>query len=318
MYAAFAESSTPVLSVNQEEGCPAEGSVRYDQSHSPRCVSAVRIIPLTSMKGSPDLIPSAELDPTRVCKGKGVVTLRATLVHIDDEDCVSEESNVDTAPSGWISQINGDSSQKGLADGGFHDITADLPTVNRTQPQGSSPVITEEPQLPASSDIQNHITSTKAPSNTKTVNPTIVLLQHNRDPTQERDKLPDPGPVVGTEREQSQHPDMDGKRMRYSQSPVLGPLNQPINTEKSKDWYKNMFKQIHRIPEPVEENPYRPTYIFPESYDPRQMKTTDDGHSAYGYVEDVKGVPRSKSAAEVDRRSSMPVPTRSSSLKPAK
>lgn len=40
-----------------------------------------------------------ELDPTRVCKGKGVVTLRATLVHIDDEDCVSEESNVDTAPS---------------------------------------------------------------------------------------------------------------------------------------------------------------------------------------------------------------------------
>ncbi|KAK6293416.1 hypothetical protein J4Q44_G00357420 [Coregonus suidteri] len=150
-----------------ERGCPAEGSVRYDQSHTPpvpsgpRCVSAVRIIPLTSMKGSPDLIPSAELDPTRVCKGKGVVTLRATLVHIDDEDCVSEESNVDTAPSGWISQINGDSSQKGLADGGFHDITADLPTVNRTQPQGSSPVITEEPQLPASSDIQNHITSTK-------------------------------------------------------------------------------------------------------------------------------------------------------------
>uniref|UniRef100_A0A6Q2YJ80 SH3 domain-containing protein n=1 Tax=Esox lucius TaxID=8010 RepID=A0A6Q2YJ80_ESOLU len=48
------------------------------------------------MKGSPDLIPNTELDPTRVCKGKGVVTLRATLVHIDDEDCVSDESNVDT------------------------------------------------------------------------------------------------------------------------------------------------------------------------------------------------------------------------------
>uniref|UniRef100_A0A4W5P0U7 Sorbin and SH3 domain containing 1 n=1 Tax=Hucho hucho TaxID=62062 RepID=A0A4W5P0U7_9TELE len=278
------------------------------------------------MKGSPDLIPSAELDPTRVCKGKGVVTLRATLVHIDDEDCVSEESNVDTAPSGWIGQINGDSSQTRLADGGFHDITADLPTVNRTQAQGSSPVNTEEPQLPASFDIQNYISSTKAPSaypsTTNTVNPTIVLLQHNRDPTPERDKSPDPGPVVGRERELSQHPDMDGKRMRYSQSHVLGPLNQPIvpvrNTDKSKDWYKNMFKQIHRIPEPVEENPYRPTYIFPESYDPRQMKTTDDGHSPYGYVEDGKAVPRSKSAAEVDHRSTMPVPTRSSSLKPAK
>ncbi|XP_070980667.1 sorbin and SH3 domain-containing protein 1 isoform X2 [Oncorhynchus clarkii lewisi] len=277
------------------------------------------------MKGSPDLIPTAELDPTRVCKGKGVVTLRATLVHIDDEDCVSKESNVETAPSSWIGQINGDSSLTGLAEGCFHDITADLPTVNRTQPQGSSPVSTEKRQFRAF-DIQNHITSTKAPSaypsTTKTVNPTIVLLQHNRDPTPERDKLSDPGPVVGEEREQSQHPDMDGKRMRFSQSPVLGPLNQPNlpvrNTEKSKDWYKNMFKQIHRIPEPVEENPYRPTYIFPEFYDPRQMKTTDDGPSPYGFVEDVKGVPRSKSAAEVDHRLSMPVPTRSSSLKPSK
>ncbi|XP_055757894.1 sorbin and SH3 domain-containing protein 1-like isoform X4 [Salvelinus fontinalis] len=288
------------------------------------------------MKGSPDLIPSAGLDPTRVCKGKGVVTLRATLVHIDDEDCVSEQSNVDTAPSGWIGQINGDGSQTGLADGRFHDITADLPTVNRTQAQGSSPVKTEEPQIPASFDIQNYILSTKAtsayPSTTNTVNPTIVLPQHNReqqkqlsnmeDPTPERDKSPDPGPVFGTERELRQHPDMDGKRMRYSQSRVLVPLNQPIvpvrNTDKSKDWYKNMFKQIHRIPEPVEENPYRPTYIFPESYDPRQMKTTDEGHSPCGYVEDVKAVPRSKGAAEVDHRSSMPVPTRSSSLKPAK
>nr|XP_023825569.1 sorbin and SH3 domain-containing protein 1 isoform X2 [Salvelinus alpinus] len=252
------------------------------------------------MKGSPDLIPSAGLDPTRVCKGKGVVTLRATLVHIDDEDCVSEESNVDTAPSGWIGQINGDGSQMGLADGRFHDITADLPTVNRTQAQGSSPVKTEEPQIPASFDIQNYILSTKAtsayPSTTNTVNPNIVLLQHNRDPTPERDKSPDPGPVVGTERELRQHPDMDGKRMRYSQSRVLVPLNQPIvpvrNTDKSKDWYKNMFKQIHRIP--------------------------DEGHSPCGYVEDVKAVPRSKGAAEVDHRSSMPVPTRSSSLKPAK
>nr|XP_023863928.1 sorbin and SH3 domain-containing protein 1 isoform X4 [Salvelinus alpinus] len=277
------------------------------------------------MKGSPDLIPAAELDPTRVCKGKGVVTLRATLVHIDDEDCVSKESNVETAPGSWIGQINGDSSLTGLAEGCFHDITADLPTINRTQPQGSSPVSTEEHQFLAF-DIQSHITSTKAPSaypsTTKTVNPTIVLLQHNRDPTPERDKLSDPGPVVGAEREQSQHPDMDGKRMRFSQSPVLGPLNQPNlpvrNTEKSKDWYKNMFKQIHRIPEPVEENPYRPTYIFPEFYDPRQMKTTDDGPSPYGCVEDVKGVPRSKSAAEVDHRSSMPVPTRSSSLFPSK
>uniref|UniRef100_A0A3B5B1H9 Sorbin and SH3 domain-containing protein 1-like n=1 Tax=Stegastes partitus TaxID=144197 RepID=A0A3B5B1H9_9TELE len=164
------------------------------------------------MKGSPDLIPS--LDSSRVCKGKGVVTLRATLVHIDDEGCISEEPNVITTP-GWTSQINGDSSKAGLAEGGCNS-TADLPC-------------------------------------TSSVNPTIVLLQHNR------------------------------------------------NTEKSKDWYKTMFKQIHRIP-PIEENPYRPTYIFPENYD-TQMRSK---------------VPRSKSDDEVDSRGrSMPVPTRSSSLKPS-
>lgn len=44
-------------------------------------------------------LTSAGLDPSRVCKGKGVVTLRATLVHIDDEGCVSEEPNVIDAPS---------------------------------------------------------------------------------------------------------------------------------------------------------------------------------------------------------------------------
>lgn len=41
----------------------------------------------------------SDLDPSRVCKGKGVVTLRATLVHIDDEGCISQEPNVITTPS---------------------------------------------------------------------------------------------------------------------------------------------------------------------------------------------------------------------------
>lgn len=115
---------------------------------------------------------------------------------------------------------------------------------------------------------------------------------------------------------------MDGKRQRLSlHSPVLSPLNKPIvpvrNTEKSKDWYKTMFKQIHKIPEPIEENPYRPTYIFPESYE-IQVKSKDDGPTPFGYLEDVRAVPRSKSENEVDSRGrSMPVPMRSSSLKPS-
>ncbi|KAK2922126.1 hypothetical protein Q8A73_001611 [Channa argus] len=301
-----------------QEGSSAEGSVRPTTIPSPRSVCAVKITPLSTMKGSPDLIPAADLDPSRVCKGKGVVTLRATLVHIDDEGCISEEPNVITMPSGWTNQINGDSSKTGLAVGG-DNITADLPPVNNTQCQANSPESIKENQAPSFTNIQNCITSTSSSAYpcTSTVNPTIVLLQHNRDPTPERDKSPNP--VRDTV---SPVPDMDEKRLRLSlHSPVFSPLNKPIvpvrNTEKSKDWYKTMFKQIHRIPEPIEENPYRPTYIFPENYD-YQMKSKDDGPTPFGYLEDVKTVPRSKSDAEVNSRTfSMPVPTRTSSLKPS-
>ncbi|XP_047458285.1 sorbin and SH3 domain-containing protein 1 isoform X14 [Mugil cephalus] len=314
-----------------KSGSPAEGRVtpsRTPVRSGTRTVSAVRITPLKTMKGSPDLIPAADLDGRRVCKGKGVVTLRATRVHIDDEGRVSEEPSVITAPSGWTSQINGDSSKAGLAEGGNNN-TADLPPVNYTQCQTNLPKSIKENQAPPSSEIQKYITtaSTFVYPSTSTVNPTIVLLQHNReqqkhlshleDPTPEWDESPDPwrdsfSPVS----------DMDGKRLRLSlHSPVLTPLNQPIvpvrNTEKSKDWYKNMFKQIHKLPEPIEENPYRPTYIFPENYD-IQMKPKDDAPTPLGYLEDVRPVPRSKSDDEVDlRRRSMPVPTRSSSLKPS-
>ncbi|XP_034041609.1 sorbin and SH3 domain-containing protein 1 isoform X11 [Thalassophryne amazonica] len=275
------------------------------------------------MKGSPDLIPSAELDPNRICKGKGVVTLRATLVHIDDEGCISEPPNAITAPSDWTGQINGDGSKAGVAVGGSN-IPADLPLVNNTQCKAN-----QEYHSPAPNDFEDCITPSSGSVYpcTTTVNPTIVLLQHNReqqkhlshleDPNPEIDKSPDPGRDAF-----SPVPDMDGKRLRMSlHSPVITPLSKPTlpvrNTEKSKDWYKTMFKQIHCIPELIEENPYRPTYIFPENYD-IHMKSKDDGSTAFGYLEEVKTVPRSKSDAEVGSRShSMPVPTRSSSLKPS-
>ncbi|XP_054654393.1 sorbin and SH3 domain-containing protein 1 isoform X2 [Dunckerocampus dactyliophorus] len=297
-------------------GSPEEGSVTPSPTpipSGPRAVSAIRITPLSTMKGSPDLIPAAGLDPSRVCKGKGVVTLRATLVHLDDEASGSAEPSVITTPRDFTSEMNG-----GLAEGG-DNITADFPPVNNTHRQASSPESIKENQAPTSCDNQNCLPS--PPSSiypcTSTVNPTIVLLQHNRDPTPERDKSPDPGrdlvsPVA----------DMDGKRLRLSlHSPVLSPLNRPIvpvrNPEKSKDWYKTMFKQIHKIPEPIEENPYRPTYIFPDNYD-IQMKWKENGPNPFGYLDDVKGVPRSQSDAEVcSRARSVPVPTRSSSLKPS-
>ncbi|XP_042592801.1 sorbin and SH3 domain-containing protein 1-like isoform X6 [Cyprinus carpio] len=108
---------------------------------------------------------------------------------------------------------------------------------------------------------------------------------------------------------------MEGKRMRLSEHSAIPAPRVPVrNTELSKDWYRNMFKQIHKVPEPVEENPYRPTYIFPESND-RPLKTRDDRPSYGG--EDVRAVPRSKSAVDMgSSRGQLPVPTRTSSLKP--
>ncbi|XP_077437608.1 sorbin and SH3 domain-containing protein 1 isoform X6 [Vanacampus margaritifer] len=269
------------------------------------------------MKGSPDLIPAAGLDPSRVCKGKGVVTLRATLVHLDDEGSGGAGPSVVAAPGVCTSRMNGS-----LAEGG-RNISVDFPPVNNCQ--ASSAESLKENQAPATCD--SYCPSPPSPIYpcTSTVNPTIVLLQHNRgqrkhlshleDPTPERDKSPDPG-----RDSVDSVADMDGKRLRLSlHSPVLSPLNRPIvpvrNTEKSKDWYKTMFKQIHKIPEPIEENPYRPTYMFPENYD---MKSKENGPNPFGYLEDVKGVPRSQSDADVGSRTrSMPVPTRSSSLKPS-
>ncbi len=132
---------------------------------------------------------------------------------------------------GWTSQINGDSSKAGLAEGGIN-ITADLPPVNSTQCQVRllpprltqalclplcvftvmwtlwslyfwglgkcfslwtsqcffcyiqvfSPESINDNQAPSSADFQNCITSTSSSVYpcTSTVNPTIVLLQHNR------------------------------------------------------------------------------------------------------------------------------------------
>ncbi|XP_061646994.1 sorbin and SH3 domain-containing protein 1 isoform X3 [Phyllopteryx taeniolatus] len=312
------------LSSKGGTGSPEEGTPTSTPIPSgPRAVSAIRITPLSTMKGSPDLIPAAGLDPSRVCKGKGVVTLRATLVNLDDEAHSGAGSSVVAKPSVCSSQMNGR-----LAEGDGN-ITPDFPPVNNSHCcQANSLESIKENQAPSTCDSSNCFPSTPSAIYpcSSTVNPTIVLLQHNReqkkhlshleDPTLERDKSPDPGRDLF-----SSVADMDGKRLRLSpHSPVLSPLNRPIvpvrTTEKSKDWYKTMFKQIHSIPEPNEENPYRPTYMFPENYD-IHMNSKENGPNRFGYLEDVKGVSRSQSDADVgSRTSSMPVPTRSSSLKP--
>ncbi|XP_055026402.2 sorbin and SH3 domain-containing protein 1 isoform X10 [Misgurnus anguillicaudatus] len=294
---------------------PAEGTVKFDAAPAhPACrrtVSAVRVTPLRTMKSSPDLMPT-ELDPTRVCMGKGAVMLRATLVHIDDEENTSKEPPENPAKCGWLGAVNGET-ETGLAHKDVNNTTADLNStqVNETQTKVDSPQHTSRPE-PRSAVSSSTKASCSYPP-TSSVNPTIVLLQHSRGAVAEKGSGPNQSPAVSQIITPTETPvDMQGKRIKLSTAPA--PRVPVRNTEISKDWYKSMFKQIHKVPEPLEENPYRPTYIFPESND-RPIRTRDDSptHAA----EDVRTVPRSKSAADVgSSKVQMPVPTRTSSLTP--
>uniref|UniRef100_A0A8C6YN04 Sorbin and SH3 domain containing 1 n=1 Tax=Nothoprocta perdicaria TaxID=30464 RepID=A0A8C6YN04_NOTPE len=122
------------------------------------------------------------------------------------------------------------------------------------------------------------------------------------------------------------------------------------NTERSKDWYKTMFKQIHKLNRDTpEENPYCPTYVFPELPEIQQKPEEDNPYSPtyqfpastpspisededsdsysprYSYSEDTRtqpSVPRSRSEMDnIDsekvfkRSATLPLPARTSSLK---
>ncbi|MEE6488115.1 hypothetical protein FKM82_015133 [Ascaphus truei] len=210
---------------------------------------------------------------------------------------------------------------------------------------------------------------------TTIVNPTIVLLQHNREQQKRLNSLPDPvldrtadeklesATARGRtcrDNTQAEKTAMDDSRkdtrdLHYTGDLSLDEVGIPLrNTERSKDWYKTMFKQIHRLNKDTpEENPYCPTYKFPElsemkpkseelnPYTPTYQfpastpspSSEDDDSDSYpyyarhSYSEDANSqaqVPRSKSEMDnmntesnVRRSVTLPLPTRSSSLKPS-
>ncbi|XP_047668246.1 sorbin and SH3 domain-containing protein 1 isoform X8 [Tachysurus fulvidraco] len=274
------------------------------------------------MKSSPDLMPT-ELDPSRVCKGKGAVTLRATLVQADDGDCTTEEQDAKPDMSECHRAVNGDATETSLADKRLNSNEAhsNSDPVSKATTQVECVVSLGLSDCPSSASEPTVCTSNSSEY------PTIVLWQHGTDAVEQQDRVCDHGSsetqICRPPEDPPQRPSiqMEGKRTMitvHSVSPV--PLEKPRvpvrNTEKSKDWYKNMFKQIHRIPEPPEENPYRPTYIFPEIYD-RPLKTRDDSSS---HMDDYgRSVPRSKSAVDVgssQTRRRVSMPTQTSSLRP--
>ncbi|NWU16066.1 SRBS1 protein, partial [Cephalopterus ornatus] len=452
-----------------------------------RSISAVKIIPVKKVKSSPHLVLPTETDPTKVCSGKGAVTLRATSAYEGNRNITSpcpqdveqteiffpiiddwrSSSNTDangdaqlsslaakgyrsvrpnlssdskpqdatattTAQPGVIVvpllQVNPDRQQEGssstpppplvpfgqgsvfpeivspgspltfptlddfipphLQRGSHHNqapsTSGTLPSVYPKLPFFSSPpslvppvtgalhrglkpeitgvishtdpgpVLNEVSQPGTGTDYPTSITSisksASAYPSTTIVNPTIVLLQHNREQQKRLSSLADSVPdrlvsdkvdsaliqdklvqqTVPSEKRSMEEKRSTIKSPHHMADTSVDDIGIPLrNTDRSKDWYKTMFKQIHKLNRDTpEENPYCPTYIFPELPEIQQKTEDEDSDSyspRYSYSEDSRtqlSVPRSKSEMDnidsekvVKRSATLPLPNRTSSLK---
>nr|XP_042119306.1 sorbin and SH3 domain-containing protein 1 isoform X30 [Peromyscus maniculatus bairdii] len=394
-----------------------------------RSVSAVKIIPVKTVKSPSGLVLPPDMDPTKICTGKGTVTLRASSSYrespssspVSPQESPKHESKSGLEPEDpsadeWrlssSADANGNAQPSPLAAKGYRsvhpslsadkpqDATSSSPAPSERWPHHSQPAsacgslppasqrpppspppplvppIPEdlhrglEPDLPGAvsstgSPLLNEVSSShietdsqaflpaskpsSAYPSTTIVNPTIVLLQHNReqqkrlsslsDPASERrvdeqDSVPTPAELPSPSRAAERRAKDDSRRVVKSAQDLsnvsMDEVGIPLrNTERSKDWYKTMFKQIHKLNRDTpEENPYFPTYKFPELPEILQNSEDDDSdlHSPrYSFSEDTKSplsVPRSKSEMNyidgekvVKRSATLPLPARSSSLK---
>ncbi|XP_053927024.1 sorbin and SH3 domain-containing protein 1 isoform X2 [Cuculus canorus] len=237
------------------------------------------------------------------------------------------------------------------------------------------PVLNEVPQPGTGTDYPTSFTSINKSSSaypsTTIVNPTIVLLQHNREQQKRLSSLADSVPdrpvsdkvdsaliqdkpfqeTVPSEKRAMEEKRSIVTNSQHTADSSVDDIGIPLrNTDRSKDWYKTMFKQIHKLNRDTpEENPYCPTYIFPELPEIQQKPEEDNPYSPtyqfpastpspvsededsdsysprYSYSEDSRtqlSVPRSKSEMDnidsekvVKRSATLPLPNRVSSLK---
>ncbi|XP_033617159.1 sorbin and SH3 domain-containing protein 1 isoform X15 [Fukomys damarensis] len=405
-----------------------------------RSVSAVKIIPVKTVKNASGLALPPDMDPTKICTGKGAVTLRAsssygespasspvspqeTLEHESKPGLEAEKSSADEWRLSSGADANGNAQPSPLAAKGYRSVhpslLADKPQdatsssaaqperrphhsqpasacgslspVSQTPPSfspppplvpplpedrhrvsepdltgavsstGSSPLLNEVSSSHIATDSQAVPPASKPSSaypSTTIVNPTIVLLQHNRDPVSERRVGEDSSPTqekhTSPSRTAEKRAKDDNRRVVRSTQDLsdvsMDEVGIPLrNTERSKDWYKTMFRQIHRLNRDTpEENPYFPTYKFPElpeiqqnseednPYTPTYQfpastpspKSEDDDSDLYSprysfsEAKSPLSVPRSKSEMSyidgekvVKRSATLPLPARSSSLK---
>ncbi|XP_036591283.1 sorbin and SH3 domain-containing protein 1 isoform X47 [Trichosurus vulpecula] len=320
-----------------------------------------------------------DMDPTKICTGKGMVTLRASSTHrespsaspVSPQETVLSESKPDEWRLSSNADTNGNAQPSSLAAKGYRSVHPNLPS---DKTQGADSLVNEvsSPRIGTDSQIFPPVSKpSSAYPSTTIVNPTIVLLQHNREQQKRLNSLTDPVPERRNEDKVDSAPTWEkvvlpgarpdktvkDENRRLVKSPQClsdGSMDEvgiPLrNTERSKDWYKTMFKQIHKLNRDTpEENPYFPTYKFPELPEIQQKPEEDNPYSPtyqfpastpspksedddselysprYSYSEDSRtpfSVPRSKSEMEyidsekvVKRSATLPLPSRSTSLK---
>ncbi|XP_037257215.1 sorbin and SH3 domain-containing protein 1 isoform X36 [Falco rusticolus] len=282
-----------------------------------------------------------ETDPTKVCSGKGAVTLRASPAYEENQNITSpcpqnveqpeslepENPETDEWRSSSNTDANGDAQPSSLAAKGYRSVRPNLSSDSKPQDPGS--VLNEVPQPGAGTDYPTSFTSINKSSSaypsTTIVNPTIVLLQHNREQQKRLSSLADsvPDRVVSDKVDSALIRDKpvqeavpsERKAMEEKRSIVRSPQHMadtsvddigiPLrNTDRSKDWYKTMFKQIHKLNRDEDSDSYSPRYSYSE--DSRTQLSVPRSKSETDSIDSEKVVKRS---------ATLPLPNRTSSLK---
>ncbi|XP_063194956.1 sorbin and SH3 domain-containing protein 1 isoform X4 [Chroicocephalus ridibundus] len=424
-----------------------------------RSISAVKIIPVKKVKSSPHLVLPTEMDPTKVCSGKGAVTLRASPAYEENQNITSpcpqdieqpeslepENSETDDWRSSSNTDANGDAQLSSLAAKGYRSVRPNLSSDSKPQDatatttaqpgvivvpllqvnpdrqqEGSSstpppplvpfgqgsvfpetvssgspltfptlddfipphlqrgshhnqapssvypklpffssppslvppvtgalhrglkpeitgvishtdpgPVLNEVPQPGTGTDYPTSFTSINKSSSaypsTTIVNPTIVLLQHNREQQKRLSSLADSVPdrlvsdkvdsalirdkpvqeTVPSEKRAMEEKRSIVKSPQHMADTSVDDIGIPLrNTDRSKDWYKTMFKQIHKLNRDEDSDSYSPRYSYSE--DSRTQLSVPRSKSEMDNIDSEKVVKRS---------ATLPLPNRTSSLK---
>nr|XP_004669983.2 sorbin and SH3 domain-containing protein 1 isoform X22 [Jaculus jaculus] len=272
-----------------------------------------------------------DMDPTKICTGKGAVTLRASSScretpssnPVSPQESPQHESKPDEWKLSSSADANGNAQPSPLAAKGYRSVQ---PSLAADKPQGS-PLLNEVSSTHTETDSQAFPPTSKPSSaypSTTIVNPTIVLLQHNREQQKrlsslsdlaserrvgEQDSAPTQAKPTSPGRAAEKRAKDDSRRVVKSTQDLsdvsMDEVGIPLrNTERSKDWYKTMFKQIHKLNRDDDSDLYSPRHSF--SDDTKSPLSVPRSKSEMSYIDGEKVVKRS---------ATLPLPTRSSSLK---